>query len=102
MDASPLNFSELRNVDDQIQKLGSLRFLLNMSQNPEVGKRVRTGTFDTNVHDEGAGAPLLLIHGSGPGVSAWADWRLVLPALATQRRVIAPDIGEAVNQKAAA
>ena len=30
-----------------------------MSQNPEVGKRVRTGAFDTNVHDEGAGAPLL-------------------------------------------
>ena len=30
-----------------------------MSLNPEVGKRVRTGAFDTNVYDEGAGAPLL-------------------------------------------
>ena len=63
-----------------------------MSQNPEVGKRLRTGAFDTNVHDEGAGAPVLLIHGSGPGVSAWANWGLVLPALATERRVIAPDM----------
>ena len=63
-----------------------------MSENPEIGKRVRTGAFESNVHDEGKGAPVLLIHGSGPGVSAWANWRLVLPALAEQRRVIAPDM----------
>jgi 2-hydroxymuconate-semialdehyde hydrolase len=63
-----------------------------MSENPEIGKRVRTGVFESNVHDEGKGAPVLLIHGSGPGVSAWANWRLVLPALAEQRRVIAPDM----------
>lgn len=63
-----------------------------MSDNPEIGKRVRTGAFETNVHDEGTGAPVLLIHGSGPGVSAWANWRLVLPALARERRVIAPDM----------
>ena len=63
-----------------------------VSGNPEIGKRVRTGTFDTNVHDVGTGAPVLLIHGSGPGVSAWANWQLVLPALALQRRVIAPDM----------
>jgi 2-hydroxymuconate-semialdehyde hydrolase len=60
--------------------------------NPEIGRRVRTGSFDTNVHDRGRGAPVLLIHGSGPGVSAWANWRLVLPALAAERRVIAPDM----------
>ena len=35
---------------------------------------------------------MLLIHGSGPGVSAWANWRLVMPALAQQARVIAPDM----------
>ena len=63
-----------------------------MSENPEIGKRVRTGAFESNVHDQGKGAPVLLIHGSGPGVSAWANWRLVLPALAEQRRVIAPDM----------
>jgi 2-hydroxymuconate-semialdehyde hydrolase len=60
--------------------------------NPEIGKRIRTGAFDTNVHDAGSGAPVLLIHGSGPGVSAWANWRLVLPALAATRRVVAPDM----------
>jgi 2-hydroxymuconate-semialdehyde hydrolase len=36
-------------------------------------------------------APVLLLHGSGPGVSAAANWRLVIPALAGRRRVIAPD-----------
>ncbi|WP_374260083.1 alpha/beta fold hydrolase [Zoogloea sp.] len=63
-----------------------------MTQNPEIGTRVRTGGFETNVHDVGSGAPVLLIHGSGPGVSAWANWRLVIPALAKDRRVIAPDM----------
>jgi 2-hydroxymuconate-semialdehyde hydrolase len=64
--------------------------------NPELGRRVRTGAFDTNVHDLGSSPagvrPVLFIHGSGPGVSAWANWRLVMPALAQQRRVIAPDM----------
>jgi len=60
--------------------------------NPEIARSVRTGTFDTNVHDVGEGAPVLFIHGSGPGVSAWANWRLVLPELAKARRVIAPDM----------
>ncbi|MFG1608018.1 alpha/beta fold hydrolase [Actinoplanes sp. NPDC049265] len=35
--------------------------------------------------------PLLLLHGSGPGVTATANWRTVIPALARTRRVIAPD-----------
>jgi 2-hydroxymuconate-semialdehyde hydrolase len=60
--------------------------------NPELGRRVRTGAFDTNVLEAGTGDPVLFIHGSGPGVSAWANWRLVLPALARERRVIAPDM----------
>jgi len=61
---------------------------------PEIGRSVRTGAFNTNVHDlgQGGGRPLLMIHGSGPGVSAWANWRLALPALSRARRVIAPDM----------
>ena len=58
--------------------------------NPEIARSVRTGAFETNVHDMGQGAPVLLMHGSGPGVSAWANWRLVLPVLAKTCRVIAP------------
>lgn len=59
---------------------------------PELGRRVRTGSFDTNVLEAGTGEPVLFIHGSGPGVSAWANWRLALPVLARERRVIAPDM----------
>jgi 2-hydroxymuconate-semialdehyde hydrolase len=63
-----------------------------MSQNPEIGKRILANGIATNYHDVGSGFPVLLIHGSGPGVSAWANWRLTIPALAAQRRVIAPDM----------
>ncbi len=63
-----------------------------MSQNPEIGKSILANGIATNYHDVGSGAPVLLIHGSGPGVSAWANWRLTIPALATARRVIAPDM----------
>lgn len=35
---------------------------------------------------------MLLVHGSGPGVSAWANWRSTIAALAPSFRVIAPDI----------
>lgn len=62
------------------------------TENPEIGRRIRTGKFDTNVHDRGTGAPVVMIHGSGPGVSAWANWRGVLPPLAERFRVIAPDM----------
>ena len=62
------------------------------SASPELGRRVRTGAFESNVHDLGQGRPLLMIHGSGPGVSAYANWRLAMPVLARRRRVIAPDM----------
>ncbi|MCZ4303396.1 alpha/beta fold hydrolase [Zoogloeaceae bacterium G21618-S1] len=59
---------------------------------PEIGQRIVAAGIETNVHDMGTGFPALMIHGSGPGVSAWANWRLVMPALARQARVIAPDM----------
>lgn len=60
--------------------------------NPEQGRTLRTGSFFSNCHDVGSGAPVVLIHGSGPGVTAWANWRLLMPGLAAGRRVIAPDM----------
>lgn len=63
-----------------------------MSTRPEIAKSIRTGSFTTNYHDEGTGFPVMLIHGSGPGVSAWANWRLIIPQLAKERRVLAPDM----------
>ena len=60
--------------------------------NPEVASTIDVGGIATNYHDVGEGDPVLLIHGSGPGVSAWANWRGVLPTLSQQHRVIAPDV----------
>ena len=34
---------------------------------------------------------MILIHGSGPGVSAWANWRLALPYLAERLHVFTYD-----------
>lgn len=62
------------------------------ASHPELGRRVLAAGIDTNLHDAGSGNPVLLLHGSGPGVSAFANWRLVLPKLAETRRVIAPDL----------
>src|SRR5574343_1027247 len=59
---------------------------------PEIGQRIVAGGIDTHYHDVGSGAPVLLIHGSGPGVTAWANWRLVLPELGKTCRAIAPDM----------
>jgi 2-hydroxymuconate-semialdehyde hydrolase len=65
-----------------------------MTTNPnaEIGKTVVANGVRTNYHEQGEGAPVLLIHGSGPGVTGWANWRLTIPALARQFRVLAPDM----------
>ncbi|MEE8444941.1 MAG: alpha/beta fold hydrolase, partial [Alphaproteobacteria bacterium] len=47
---------------------------------------------ETNYLEAGEGEPVILIHGSGPGVTAYANWRLTLPVLAEDFHVFAPDI----------
>lgn len=59
---------------------------------PEIGSTLKSGAIKTNYHDIGKGTPILFIHGSGPGVSAWANWRLVLPEIKDKARAIAPDM----------
>jgi 2-hydroxymuconate-semialdehyde hydrolase len=63
-----------------------------MNANPEIARSIHANRILTNYHDTGEGFPVLMIHGSGPGVSAWANWRLTMPALAKRHRVIAPDM----------
>lgn len=60
--------------------------------NLEIGKSILAAGVLTNYHDVGEGQPVILIHGSGPGVSAYANWRLTIPALSKFYRVIAPDM----------
>lgn len=59
--------------------------------NPEIGKTIKAAGRDTNYLEEGSGAPILLLHGSGPGVTGYANWRLTIPALSADFRVLAPD-----------
>ncbi|WP_045520680.1 alpha/beta fold hydrolase [Neobacillus niacini] len=47
---------------------------------------------NTHYHESGQGEPVLLIHGSGPGVTAWANWRLIIPKLSKNFHVFSPDI----------
>jgi pimeloyl-ACP methyl ester carboxylesterase len=52
---------------------------------------VATAVIDTGTPAGAAATPVLLLHGSGPGVTATANWRAIIPALSAGRRVIAPD-----------
>ena len=62
-----------------------------MSENPEIGERVDVGGISTNYINAGKGEPLILIHGSGPGVTAYANWRGVIPDFAEHFTCYAPD-----------
>ncbi len=62
-----------------------------MQTTPEIGKSIRAGGALTNYHEAGSGAPVILIHGSGPGVSAWANWSRAIPYLAEKLHVFAYD-----------
>jgi 2-hydroxymuconate-semialdehyde hydrolase len=52
---------------------------------------VATAIIDTGRPPGGTAPPVLLLHGSGPGVTATANWRSIIPAISADRRVIAPD-----------
>ena len=62
------------------------------NDSPEIANNIEADGIRTNYHDTGSGEPVMLIHGSGPGVTAWANWRLAIPVLAERYRVIAPDM----------
>ncbi len=58
---------------------------------PEIGKTIEVAGIKTNYHEAGSGEPVILIHGSGPGVSAWANWQFAIPYLAERFHVFAYD-----------
>jgi pimeloyl-ACP methyl ester carboxylesterase len=62
------------------------------SADPEIGRSIVAAGLKTNYLDDGEGEPVVLIHGSGPGVTAYANWRLTIPVLARKFRVLAPDM----------
>lgn len=62
-----------------------------VTDNPEIGLNVSVDGIATNYIAAGSGDPLILIHGSGPGVTAYANWRGIIPDLAEDFACLAPD-----------
>jgi pimeloyl-ACP methyl ester carboxylesterase len=67
------------------------------TQNPAIGKSAEANGIRTNYLEAGEGSgqgdkDVVLIHGSGPGVTSYANWRMVLPVLAQDFHVVAPDM----------
>ena len=63
------------------------------TQNPAVGQDVVANGIRTNYLESGSGEEkVVLVHGSGPGVTSYANWRLVLPELGRDFHCVAPDM----------
>jgi pimeloyl-ACP methyl ester carboxylesterase len=57
-----------------------------------TSKTLTTPQGDLHYHEAGDGPPLLLLHGSGPGVSGWANYRGNLPTFARHFRCLVLDM----------
>jgi 2-hydroxymuconate-semialdehyde hydrolase/2-hydroxy-6-oxo-octa-2,4-dienoate hydrolase len=55
-------------------------------------RTIDAGGIETSYLEAGSGEPLLMLHGSGPGVSAIANWQNNIGTLSQRFRVLAPDI----------
>ena len=55
-------------------------------------KTVGAEGVETSYLEAGSGPPVLMLHGSGPGVSGTANWQYNIPVLAEKFHVLAPDI----------
>ena len=64
------------------------------TETPEIGQSAVANGIRTNYLEDGKSSEptVMLVHGSGPGVTSYANWRLVIPALAENFHVIAPDM----------
>lgn len=62
--------------------------------NPEIGKRADLGHYGANYLEAGSrdNPTVILLHGSGPGVTGYANWRLLIPQLESDFHVLAPDV----------
>ncbi|MDX6741075.1 alpha/beta hydrolase [Actinocorallia sp. A-T 12471] len=65
-----------------------------MSADTLPARRVDVGGFGLSVAEAGAGRPTVLLHGGGPGCTAWTDFRAVVPRLAVGRRLILVDLAQ--------
>ncbi|MBS0377974.1 MAG: alpha/beta fold hydrolase [Proteobacteria bacterium] len=57
-----------------------------------TSRTLAAGEGKIHYHEAGAGAPLLLLHGSGPGVNGWLNFGGNLPTFAARFRCLVPDL----------
>ncbi len=63
-------------------------------------KVVEVGGHDVAYHDVGEGLPVVFLHGSGPGVTGWANFGANLPALQGIRALVVDQPGFGVSGRA--
>jgi pimeloyl-ACP methyl ester carboxylesterase len=64
-----------------------------MTTSTAVAQRtIDAAGIETSYLEAGSGEPVIMLHGSGPGVSGLANWQHNMPALSQRFRVLAPDI----------
>ncbi|WP_273000946.1 alpha/beta fold hydrolase [Hydrogenibacillus schlegelii] len=55
--------------------------------------KIKTGAFETHLNRAGNGkAAILMIHGSGPGATAYSNWQYALAEFGTTYSALAPDL----------
>ncbi len=59
---------------------------------PPAGRFVGVEGRDYHLIEMGSGAPVLFLHGGGPGCTAWSDFWVVAPLFARDRRCVMPDL----------
>lgn len=70
-----------------------------------TSREVQTPGWRLHYHEAGSGDPVLFLHGSGPGATAWSNFKLNIDAVAQDHRVLLldqPGWGESDPMEAAA
>ena len=57
----------------------------------ETSRSTKVGGLTVHYHEAGSGYPLVLLHGAGPGVSAWSNFSGNLPAYSEHFRTFLID-----------
>lgn len=57
-----------------------------------ISRTVRTKNWTIHCNEVGAGHPVVLLHGGGPGATGWSNYAPNIEALSRHFRVIAPDM----------
>lgn len=59
---------------------------------PPAGRFVEAGGRSYHLIEQGEGPPLFLLHGGGPGCTAWSDFAVVSKLFSRSRRCLMPDL----------